>query len=146
MQFPTLTLLTLLLPFLPLISTAPLAPTNTTTTPTHPSLLQKRAHYGWIGSSTSPTCTSSTTLVGPRPKINDAACHPFTPATNNLAISFGSWPLGFGALDVFEDEECEVKIDTIKIGEGEEGGCVDVGKRGLGKVGSVKSGDSRIFF
>ena len=63
----------------------------------------------------------------------------FVPATNTLAISFGSWPLGFGALDVFSDDACLVKIDTI-YAKGE-GGCVDVRARGVGGMRSMKNAD-----
>ena len=136
MQFTILTLT--LLTILQLSSSAP---TPIATNPTPPPPLQKRSHYGWIGSSNSTSCSSDTDLTGPRPKINDVACHPFVPAANYLAISFGSWPLGFGALDVFEDEECAVKIDTISAGGEGEGGCVDVKARGLGGMRGVKNAD-----
>ncbi|KAG7002026.1 hypothetical protein G7Y79_00029g063220 [Physcia stellaris] len=119
-----LTILTIIL-LLPLTLSAPTTP------------LTKRAHYGWVGSSNSTTCSSDAYLVGPRPKLNDVACHPFVPATNTLAISFGSWPLGFGALDVFSDEGCTVRIDTIRAPEG----CVDVRERGVGGMRSMRNAD-----
>lgn len=100
--------------------------------------LTRRAHYAWIGSYASQTCENEPEPDTPRPKLY-SNCVPFSPSTDTVGVSWGSWPLGVGTLDVFESVDCSGSaFETWKAPRSVmgPGSCVDVG--GVGRrIGSV---------
>ncbi|KAL8784412.1 MAG: hypothetical protein Q9195_009057 [Heterodermia aff. obscurata] len=121
---------------------SPPAPISTTSNSTaeDPALEKFGSHYGWAGFFVSNTCDGSP--VGDRPKFNDQACRPVTPAADNLGISWGSWPLGLDSLTLFQDDACKQQVGEVSqsqlSGEVGPGSCVSIGQYG-GKIGSMQS-------
>lgn len=84
----------------------------TNNTDEEPHILPRVSHYGWIASYDNGGCTGHHHKN--RPKIH-SGCQKFTTETDFVGLSWGSWPLGFKALDVFTDEDCtEYAAKTIK--------------------------------
>lgn len=123
---------------LPANSTASIT-TASNSTVEEPGLEKFGAHYGWAGFFESNTCEGLPT--GDRPKFNDQACRPVTPAADNLGISWGSWPLDLSSLTLFQDDACNEQVGEISRGEisGElgPGTCVSLSR--YGHVGSMQS-------
>ena len=92
-----------------LASTLALPTSNETSTN-----LEKRLHYGWIGSFVNDNCHGK--HVGPRPELKHSIsdCCAFTPATNNIGINFGTSAASFSNVIFYSDDNCEAKIDTQK--------------------------------
>ncbi|KAG7002016.1 hypothetical protein G7Y79_00029g063120 [Physcia stellaris] len=74
------------------------------------STLEKRSHYGWVGSygKTDYTCKGS--HFGARPKMDSGGCYKFHPGSDNVGIYWGSWPLSFAGLDTFSDDNCQNQV------------------------------------
>ena len=110
---------------------------NSPSSPQSSDHLMRRAHYGWIGSFDTDTC-SGDPIPGPRPKLN-SNCVPFTPNTTTVGISWGGWPIGLSTLNVYESTNCSgAPFMTWNAPQNPQGpgSCIDVG--GLEtEVGSV---------
>ncbi|KAL8793405.1 MAG: hypothetical protein Q9195_003991 [Heterodermia aff. obscurata] len=136
MQFPTI----LLLLSAGALHTTLALPTNLTNVFSNEvplnetsSELEKRSSYGWIASYQANDWNCKGKQIGLRPKVHD--CIPFAPLSDNVGISWGSWPLDFDGLDIFTDTKCKVYAGkTIKrpdyYDEVGPGSCLSVKKHG----------------
>lgn len=77
------------------------------------STLEKRDHYGWIGSFTNPTCSGSPDPNGQRPELtdsdfNDSGCHPFQFVVGeSVGVNFGSGDLQYDGVNFYSDDKCQ---------------------------------------
>lgn len=76
--------------------------------------LEKRAHYGWIGSFSDPQCTGPQT--GPRPELHLGDCTVFSPAnaTGYFGIYFGTGGYSYDRLGMFSDTGCQTSLGDPK--------------------------------
>lgn len=90
--------------------------TSTIALPTtdEPIALEKRDHFGWVGSFTNPDCQSNPDAKDQRPKIKtwvgDAKtpCIAFSPLPNEwIGINYGTGDLLFHTVEFFEDDICQ---------------------------------------
>lgn len=75
---------------------------------TNPSILEKRYHYGWIGSFPSNDCHGKN--VGPRPKLESYnLCYKFTSPreATHIGINFGSGWYQMDAVKFYTDDNCK---------------------------------------
>lgn len=94
-----------------MLASASALPTSNETS----SFLEKRSHYGWIGSYSQRDCRG--TLYGDRPEIKKgitSGCTGFSPSTDNIAINFGTATLGFNSVKFWADESCNVVVAGSK--------------------------------
>ncbi len=109
---------------------------NTTSSTTSSKL---GSHWGWIGSFDKGDCTGKP--HNNRPEVN-GDCQKFTPETDFVGVSWGSWPWSFDSFDVFTDENCKnFASKTIKKPDYDNkvgpGSCYSVSKLG-GHWGSFR--------
>ena len=102
-----------------------------------PGLEKLGSHYGWAGFFESSECQGPP--VGDRPKFDDQACRPVTPAADYLGISWGSWPLGLSSLQLYRDSACKVPAETIDRADNTIGPGDCMGMDQVGQIGSMKS-------
>lgn len=139
MQLQTILLTLLSAGALALPTTTP----SSSSTNTTDSTLEKRSHYGWVGSYGKTDYTCKGDHFGPRPKIDGLDCMKFRPGSDNVGINWGSWPLAFDGLDIFTDDKCTkyagktIQRPNFDSKEGP-GMCVSVRMHGA-KWGSVRS-------
>lgn len=105
--------------------------------------LEKRSHWGWIGSYQWNDWSCKGSLIGTRPKVDNNDCIAFSPVSDNVGIYWGSSPLGFDAFDIFSDTKCKVFAGkTINkpdyYSETGPGLCTSVKKHGA-KWGSIRN-------
>ncbi len=136
---------TLIIALLTLSAGALAQPTNTTD-PT----LEKRANWGWIGTyAPSDTACKGGWDVAPGQRFElKYDCYPYVPATNNVGINWGTWPLAIDALNVYKDGNCQEMVRSFTAGDvmGGHGPnlCVTVAANS-GPWGSVKYNTSDSF-
>lgn len=77
------------------------------------STLEKRSHYGWVGSFASPSCAGKPDPNGANPKIPSSAfgsnCVKFEYVVGDAAIgiNYGSGLYEYGGVNFFSDGNCE---------------------------------------
>ena len=108
------------------------------------SSLDKRSSYGWLASYESNDWNCKGKQIGLRPKIH-SDCIPFAPLSDNVGISWGSWPLNVDGLNVYSDGNCKVFAGKMITDPGYynrvgPGSCVSVKKHGA-IWGSVRNAD-----
>lgn len=104
------------------------------------SSIERRSNYGWIGSFEKGDCSGDHHKN--RPKLDNNDCIPFTPDTDFVGVSWGSWPLTVSAFDAFTDQGCKnfatktIKKPNFDNAKGP-GSCYQVSKLG-GHWGSIR--------
>lgn len=88
---------------LSMVTSALALPNSNQTTST----LEKRAHYGWIGSFINDNCRGA--QLGPRPELQHSIsdCCAFSPAPNNIGINFGTSVNSFSDVKFYSDSNCQ---------------------------------------
>lgn len=88
-------------------------PTNTTT-----HHLEKRASWGWISyfDDKDKLCQHENKhLPGNHFKLHGDHCYKWSPATHVVGVNFGTWPLAFANLALYDDDNCNKHIGNIKV-------------------------------
>lgn len=82
---------------------------------TNNSTLEKRDHYGWVGSFQDATCTGTANPKGPRPEFKggkEGSCYPFQYVVGNMVgVNFGSGNQQWSGVTFFSDGSCTTLSD-----------------------------------
>ncbi len=91
-------------------------------------ILEKRAHYGWVGSFDGKECTGdylSGKGENTRPKVTSEGCFPFNPVSDNIGWNWGEEGHTFKGIASYHDKACSK--GASKLFENESGGNIPKG-------------------